>query len=227
MPPTASGELRLACQPEQAAYVVGEVGEADLGRRAGQADFRWTSTDQQRELGKRKTAQKAAFDQSIQVMLNAASDFGRPHEQTDLDVPSLSCFGQICRADERGSTTNHYAFRVEACAWAIATDECAWIVIQVGQARARPLALHQAGAESGEDAVLVGGISRPACDVDAQAHRKLLPLYHPFRQSSEDLATLVGPPARGGARTRRATESPPPSRPAPWIVVGSLHRDRA
>ena len=33
-----SGKRRVAVQPEQAAHVVGEVGEADLDRRAGPAD---------------------------------------------------------------------------------------------------------------------------------------------------------------------------------------------
>ena len=38
MPPTASGECRLTLQPEQAAPVVDEVGEADPGRRPRDPD---------------------------------------------------------------------------------------------------------------------------------------------------------------------------------------------
>src|SRR5687768_14637773 len=37
-PGGASGERRLALQPEQAAHVVDQVGKPDLGRRPGQAD---------------------------------------------------------------------------------------------------------------------------------------------------------------------------------------------
>ena len=38
LPLIASGERRLACQPGQAAHVVDQVGEADLGGRPGEAD---------------------------------------------------------------------------------------------------------------------------------------------------------------------------------------------
>jgi hypothetical protein len=123
--------------------------------------------------------------------LNSACCVCRVHDDTDLNVPKLCCFGEIRRPDERPLPIDHDAFRMQASARAIALRHAARIVKHLWGPRSRPFVPQEALGEPPQQHVCARRVSRGTPHIKTEADGQIGHLSHALGEDSENFATLV------------------------------------
>ena len=94
--------------------------------------------------------QRAVVQQGVELGLQRSGKTAIRDQRSCLDDPLVRCLAEIRRGDQRSVLIDHHALGVEACLVARLGREGAGVVVDLGQAFARPDAIAEPVGELAE-----------------------------------------------------------------------------